>query len=157
MSRLKITANRCLFLGCQAHVVHLVLNCGQIFNVIRCGQLALLKAAHERVNCAHSRARLHMLILCVLTVFLSVQAAAACHWEADKVLAAASATAVTNYPVIPEELVNYAVLTTWRSHTCCCLNRCWLADSDDIPRSDYVGWLVQVVARARGEGGDLSR
>jgi len=41
----------------------------------------------------------------------AVQAAAACHWEADTVLAAASATAVTNYPVIPEE-PDYAVLTT---------------------------------------------
>jgi len=43
----------------------------------------------------------------------AVQAAADCHWEADTVLAAASATAVTNYPVIPEELATQF----WHTHT----------------------------------------
>jgi len=152
MSWLKITANRCLFLGRQVHVVHPALNCGQVFNVIRRRQLALLIVVHERVNGAHSCARRYTFVLCVLTsssplsssdlstewMQETVQAAAACHWEADTVLAAASATAVTNYPVIPEELATLYWLHGC-SHTCCCLNCRWPVDGGDRSRSDYVG------------------
>jgi len=145
MSRLEITVNRRLFLGRQVHVVHPALNCGQVFVVIRRRQLPLLKVAHECQSLLEWMQE-------------AVQAAAACHWEADTVLAAASATAMTNCPVIPEEprlrCSDYmAVHTHMLLSKLALTGRRWQYTEVRLRRVR----LVQVGTRARGKGGDISR